>query len=121
VRTSQIQEPAVADQQQNENTPDQVVNVVAADCDPCERAHVGSDCHHEYANAGKGYDEGNRGNEHALAWPVGDAGMNQISQAGQLQQHQEHNDDQGGKGKQEERSGSGHISIETLRLGIPYN
>jgi hypothetical protein len=95
------------------------MNVVAADCDPLERAHVGSDRRDKYANADKRDDKGYRGNEHALAWPVGDGGVNQISQAGQLQQHQEHDDDQGGEGEQKERSGSGHIVIETFRLGIP--
>jgi len=97
---AQVQEPAIPDEEQNENTPDQVMNVVAADGDPFEWAHVGPDCHHEYANADKGDDKGNRGNKHALARPVGDGGMNQISQAGQLQQDQEHDDYQGGESEQ---------------------
>jgi len=36
----QVQEPAIANQQQDEDSPDQVMNVVAADHDPLHVAFV---------------------------------------------------------------------------------
>jgi hypothetical protein len=44
--------------------------------------------------AGKGDQERNRRNEHALPWTVGNRGADQVTQSRQLQQHQQYRDDQ---------------------------
>ena len=112
VRPSQVQQPAVADQQQDQNAPDQVMNVPSVDHHPLKMSLMVHDPVDQNAHAHKGDQEGDRGDEHAPPRPVGDGGADQEAQPGQLQQHQQDDDDQAGKGQQQKRSGSGHTLLK---------
>ena len=54
VRPAQVKQPAIADQQQDENAPHQVMNMVAAHHDPMKWPHMMSDQCYQHANADKG-------------------------------------------------------------------
>jgi len=109
--SSQVQQPAVTDQQQDENPPDQVVNVRSADHHPLEMALMIHDPVNEDADSHKREQKGDRGDEHALARAVGDGGADEIPQPGQLEEHQQRDDDQAGEGQQQQRSSSGHTLL----------
>jgi len=96
----QVKQPSVTDQQQNENAPHQVMNVEAVHRDPLERAMLMHDQPNQNADAQKGDEERDRGNEHAPPGTVGNGGANENAQPGEMQKHQQHHDDHGGKREQ---------------------
>jgi len=100
MRPAQVHQPAVAHQQQNEDSPDQVVNVAAAHHHPLEGPHIVHDQADQDAGADKGKQKRRRGHEHALPGTVGDGRADQIAKPGQLQQDQQQDDHQAGKGQQ---------------------
>ena len=118
VEAPQVQQPAIAHQQQNQNSPDQVMNVVAMHHHPLEVSLMLHDSVDEEADSGECEQEGDRGDEHAPPRTVGDGGADQESQPRQLQQDQQQHNNQAGKGQQQQRSGSGHnpYSSTTGRL-----
>ena len=116
MRAAQVEKPSVADQQENENSPNQVVNVAAVDHHVLKGTHVPLNQVHEDADAGKRDEERNRGNEHAAPRPVGYGGTNDESQPRQLQQNQQHRHDKGGKCQQQQSSCADHLPIESPKL-----
>ncbi len=84
----------------------------AANDDPLKRAVIVDDEAHEQSHAQEGDEEGNRGDKHAAARAVRDGAPDEKSKAGELEQHEQYNDDQAGKGQKQECSGSGHILLK---------
>ncbi len=111
VGSAEVEQPAVADEQQNQDSPDKVMDVAAAHDDPVERAVVMDDEADEQSRAQEGEEERNRGDEHAAAGTVWDGGANEKAQARELQEDEQHDDDQAGEGQKQECSSSGHILL----------
>jgi len=117
VGAPQVEQPAIAHQQQNQDPPDEVMNVVAMHHHPLEASLMMDDPVDENANSGEGEQEGDRGDEHAPPRAVGDGGAHQKSQPSQLQQDQQQHNNQAGKGQQQQRSSSGHT---LLKHSVPF-
>ena len=111
VGPAEVHQPSVAYQQKDEDSPDEVVNVHAMHNDPLEMSLMVDDPVDENPDSDKGDKEGDRGDEHAASRAVGDGGADEESDAGELQQDQEENDDEAGEGQQQECSGSGHTLL----------
>jgi len=108
---SQVQQPAVAHQQQNQDAPHKVVDVEAAHGYPLKWPVIVNDQADEQPHAKKSDEKRDRGDEHAAPGAVRDGGAHQKSQAGQLEQHEQNNYDQAGKRQQQQGTGSGHICL----------
>ncbi len=114
IRPSQVEQPSVADKEQDQNAPHQVVNVHPAHRHPLHMPLVVRNPVHQQPHARKRNQERNRGNEHALPRPVRNRGANQVSQPRQLQQHQQHNDDQADERKQKRSAVFRHTLLKHL-------
>ena len=111
MRPAEVEQPTVADGQQDQDSPDKVMDVAAAHNDPVKWAVVVDDEADEQAHAEKGDKERHRGDEHAAAGPVWDGGADEKAKAGELQQNEQHHDDKAGEGQKQKRAGSGHILL----------
>jgi len=100
MRTPQVEQPSVADQQQNQDAPNQVVNVMPAHHHPLERTAVVHNHAHQQPHPAKRYEERYRSQEHAPPRPVGDGAAHQEAKARQLQQDQQEDDNQAGEGQE---------------------
>ena len=117
MRTAEVEQPAVADEQQNQNSPDKVMDVAAVHDDPVEWAVVVDDEADEQTHAEEGDKKRHRGDEHAAAGPVWDGGADEKAQASELQEHEQHHNYQAGEGEQQERTCSGHALLNHLHRG----
>jgi len=108
MRSTQVKQPAVTNEQKNQDSPDQVVDVVAPDDDPLKWADVVCDEPDQDAHADEGDQEGDGSDEHAPSGTIGDGAANDKTQTGKLQQHQQDHYDQAGECEQQKGSGSGH-------------
>jgi len=73
---------------------------------------------YKHADANERDGEGDRGDEHAPARPIGDGCANEEPEPREFQGYQQRGDNQRRERQQDKSSGSGHILIETLRCGI---
>jgi len=105
---SEVEQPAVADQEQDDDAPDQVMDVVAAHGNPLEGAGLVDDGADQEANAREGEKKCDGGQKGAPTGPVGDGGADEESNTSELHQDQQDDDDEGGKGQQYKCSGTGH-------------
>ena len=76
------------------------MNVHSAHHHPLQMPLVIHDAVNQNPHSRKSDQERNRGDKHPLPRPVWNGGADQIAQARQLQQHQQHDDDQADKQKQ---------------------
>jgi len=97
---SEVEQPSIAHQEENEDAPYQVMDVVAAHGDPLEGSGLVDDGTDQKANTPEGEKECDRGEKGAPAGPVGDGGADEEPQAGELKQHEQEGNDEGGKGQQ---------------------
>jgi hypothetical protein len=115
VFAAQIEKPSVADEEQNEDSPDKVVDVTSADHDPVEWADVVRDEADEDSHAEKGNEKGEGGDEKAAARAVGNGGADQKADPGEMKEKKKSGDNEGGKEEENQCAGSDvHLSIETL-------
>jgi len=119
VLLSQVEQPAITDQQKNQNAPHQVMDVVATDHDPAKGAFLGDDGADEKADTDECKEKRDRSNEHATAWPVGDGGADEEAQPGELEQDEQDDDDQAGKGQQQQSSSTGHTLLKHFVEDFP--
>ncbi len=105
---TEVEEPSVSNQKKDEDSPDQVMDVVAADCDPLEGTGLVDDGTDQEANSCEGEKEGDGGKKSAPAWPVRDGSADEEPNAGELHQHEQDDDDKGGEGQEYKGSGTGH-------------
>jgi len=97
---SQVQQPAVTYQQQDQDSPYEVVNVAAVHQDPVEGSNIVGNQAYEASDAGKGDQERYRREETAAPGTIRNGGANEQAQPGEVEQNQQQNDDQRGKGQQ---------------------
>jgi len=109
VRASQVQEPSVADEKQNQDSPNEMMDVLSANHDPIEWSVAVYDKINQQADSEEGDEKGHGGEKHAPAGPVGDGCPDEISEFGELQQDQEHCDDQCEEEQQQYRASLRHI------------
>jgi len=74
VLAAKIEKPSVADEEQDQDSPDEVVDVTAADHDPMKGADVSGDEADEYSHAEKGDQESEGGDKKAAARAVWNGG-----------------------------------------------
>jgi hypothetical protein len=108
VRAPEVKHPAVTDEQQDEDAPYQVMNVMAAHHHPLKGSFVVDDEADQDADADERDQERDRCNERAAARPVGDGAADEEPEARQLKEHQKYDYDQAGKGEEQKGSRSGH-------------
>ena len=76
----------VAADEQQQDAPDEMVDVVTAENDPSEGAEVEGDADHKQAHADESEEEAEGGEEEAAAGAVGDALVEDAASAGEVQQ-----------------------------------
>ncbi len=102
-----VGEPTVANEEENDNSENQMVNMAATWLDDeMERRDVMKDGVDDGANTREGEEETDRGDEQATARPVGDAFVEDGAEGSALQQEQQKRGS--GNGKQEDEPGIGH-------------
>jgi len=111
VRPSQVQQPSVTDDQQDKDSPYQVMDMPAAHHHPMERSLAAHDVIHQQAHAKKCHKEGNGSQKDSPPRPVRDRRANQIAKPCQLQDHQENRGYQQDKQQQDKRSSLRHIAL----------
>ena len=101
-----FRKPCVTDGEQNQNSPDEVMNVLTANHDPSEGTDVMGDAGDEQADAEEGDKEANCGQEEAAARAVGDAGVENAAEVCAVQQEKDGRGDK--DGEDEQNNGAGH-------------
>jgi hypothetical protein len=81
VRAAQVEQPAVTNQQQNQNAPHKMVNMMSTHHHPLKRPALMHDRTHKQAHANKGDKERYRRQEHAPPGPVRDGAAYQKSKS----------------------------------------
>jgi len=118
VLAAQVKQPSIADDEEDEDSPDKMMDVASANHDPVEWADVVGDEADEDSHAKKSDQKGERRDEKTPARAVRDGGPNQKADARKVQEEQKGGDNNGGKEKKNQRAGTDiHLSIETLREG----
>jgi len=92
---SEVEQPTVANQQENEDAPNQVMDVVASHGNPLKGASLVNDGADQKANACEGEKECDGGEKCTAAGPVRDGGADEEPNAGELHQHEQDNNDEG--------------------------
>jgi len=112
---AQIKKPSIADEQEDEDPPDEVMDVTSADHHPVKRADVVRDEADQDAHAEKRDDKGERGDEETPARAVGDGGADEKTDAREMEEQQQGGDNNGCKEEENQRALSdNHLPIETL-------
>jgi hypothetical protein len=109
---AKVKQPAIADEQQDENSPHKMMDVKAANHYPLERAAIVNDKVDQQTHAQEGDEEGDRGQEHAAARAVRNGGADEIAEARQLQKNQQDDDDHAGEDKQKDCAASWHTPLK---------
>jgi hypothetical protein len=89
MRAAQVKQPAIADEEQNKDSPDQVMNVPATHHDPVEWSLAVYDEGNEQTDAQEGHEKCNRSEKNAASWTVRDRCADQVSEPCELQDHKE--------------------------------
>jgi len=92
VRASEIEKPSVADEEQDQDAPDQVMDVPSADHHPFEGAVLVDNEADQQPRADKCNEERDRGQKHATPGPVGNGGSDEEAEPRELEKHQQDND-----------------------------
>jgi len=82
VRSTEIEQPSIAHQEQDEYAPDEVMNVAAAHHDPLKRPMLVHDQADQKPHTDERNQERNRCNKHASAGAIGNCGADEKAQAG---------------------------------------
>jgi len=85
VGAPEIKQPAIANEEQDEDSPDEMMDVLAAHHDPIERTLSANHKHYYETDAEEGQEEGDRGEKDAAAGPVRDRSADQVAETGELQ------------------------------------
>ncbi len=104
VGASEVEEPAIADDEEDENSPDEVVDVLAPDHDPSEGTFSSDDEADEQPDTEEGDKEGDGGEEDAAAGAVWNGSANQVAEARELQQDEQDRADEGDEGEEQQSS-----------------
>jgi len=84
------------------------MDVVAAHGNPLKWTGLVDDGADQKTNSPEGEKECDGGEKRAPTRPVGNGGADKEPHAGELQQHEQGDDDKGGEGQQYKGSGTGH-------------
>jgi len=103
-----IEQPSVANQQQNQDAPYQVMNVMSPDHHPSKRPMVVDDEAHDQPHARKRKQKRYRGNEHPSSRTIGNSRAYDESQTRELQQDEQQNDHEARKSEQDQSSSPWH-------------
>ncbi len=116
----EVEQPSVTDQEEDDDAPHKVMDVMAAHRDPLEWAGLVDDGADQKAYASEGKKERDGGEKRAPARPVWDGGADEEPNPGELKQHEQNNNDKGGKGQQYKGSVTGHnlLWLHCFRMGM---
>ena len=111
---SQIKKPSIADEEQDEDSPDKVMNVTPADHHPVKRADMVRDEADKDSHAEKCDEKCEGGDEESPTRAVGNGGADEKADVCEMEKEKKGGDYKGGENEKDQRAGSDfHSSIET--------